>query len=330
MADAHKKERITQLHRIHLIDDEIRRGNFPSAGKLAKILGVSERTVNRDLDVLRDYYSAPLEYTAEKRGWFYTEKNFFIKYVQIGEDELFSLALFDHLLLQYRNTPLEKSLKSVFKKITGSLPDKVSVDSSFLSDDVTYIPDALPKIDSGIFEKIFLALRTKSGLEFDYRPLQKSTFMKRRIEPYHVICQRGNWYVIGRDRLKNDIRIFSLSRMINLKTTEKHFDIPESFNTKDYIDEAMGVWLSSREKKQVRLLFSAEIGTFAAEHLWHEKQKLVRNTDGSVEVSFETTQLPEVKRWVLGQGSTVKVLKPAELINEVRKEIKKMGEMYGK
>lgn len=94
MADAHKKERITQLHRIHLIDDEIRRGNFPSAGKLAKILGVSERTVNRDLDVLRDYYSAPLEYTAEKRGWFYTEKNFFIKYVQIGEGELFSLALF--------------------------------------------------------------------------------------------------------------------------------------------------------------------------------------------------------------------------------------------
>lgn len=92
----------------------------------------------------------------------------------------------------------------------------------------------------------------------------------------------------------------------------------------------MGMWLSSREKKQVRLLFSAEIGTFAAEHLWHEKQKLVRNTDGSVEVSFETTQLPEVKRWVLGQGSTVKVLKPAELINEVRKEIKKMGEMYGK
>lgn len=280
--------------------------------------------------MLRDYYRAPLEYSAERRGWFYTEKNFFIKYVQLGEGELFSLALFDHLLLQYKNTPLEKNLKSVFKKITRSLPDKVSVDSSFLSDDVTYIPDALPKIKSEIFDKVFSALRTLSMIEFDYRPLQKSTFMKRSLEPYHVICQRGNWYVIGKDILKNDIRIFSFSRMENLKIAEKHFKIPEDFNPKNYVDGTMGVWLSSREKKLVRLLFSAEIGTFAAEHVWHENQKLVRNDDGSVEVSFETTQLPEVKRWVLGQGSTVKVLEPDELIDEVKKEIEKMREMYEK
>lgn len=280
--------------------------------------------------MLRDYYRAPLEYSAEKRGWFYTEKNFFIKYVQLDEGELFSLALFDHLLLQYKNTPLEKSLRSIFKKITGSLPDKVSVDSSFLSDDVTYIPDALPKINPDIFEKIFSGLRTKSELEFGYRPLQKSTFMKRSLEPYHVICQRGNWYVIGRDSLKSGIRIFSFSRMENLRITERHFEIPESFNPKDYVDGTMGVWLSSRKKERVRLLFCAEIGTFAAEHVWHENQKLVRNDDGSVEVSFETTQLPEVKRWVLGQGSTVKVLEPDELIDEVKKEIEKMREMYEK
>lgn len=279
---------------------------------------------------MRGYYNAPLEYSAEKRGWFYTEPNFFIKYVPLGEGELFSLALFDQLLLQYKNTPLEQNLKSVFKKITESLPEKIFVDSTFLSDDVTYIPDALPKINPKNFEKIFNALRTKSMLSFNYCPLQKSTFMQRKLEPYHVVCQRGNWYVLGKDNLKGDIRIFSFARMENVKITSEHFEVPADFDVRKYVDSQMGVWLSSHEERKVRLLFSTQIGTFAAEHIWNENQKVVRNTDGSVEVSFRTTQLPEVKRLVLGQGSTVKVLEPENLVTEVKEEIAKMAEMYGK
>ena len=45
-------------------------------------------------------------------------------------------------------------------------------------------------------------------------------------------------------------------------------------------------------------------------------------------MSFSTTQTEEIKRFVLGQGSTVKVLEPLNLVEEVREEIKKMREMY--
>lgn len=45
-------------------------------------------------------------------------------------------------------------------------------------------------------------------------------------------------------------------------------------------------------------------------------------------VSFETTQLPEVKRWVLGQGKTVKVLGPEELYDEIVNEAKNILEIY--
>ena len=56
------KEKIVLMHRISQIDDIIRRGTYPSASQLAKELGVSLRTINRDLDVIRGYYYAPLEY----------------------------------------------------------------------------------------------------------------------------------------------------------------------------------------------------------------------------------------------------------------------------
>lgn len=90
----------------------------------------------------------------------------------------------------------------------------------------------------------------------------------------------------------------------------------------------MGVWLSAKTNYKVRLLFSAEIGTFAAEHIWHENQKVTQNEDGSVEVSFETTQQPEVKRLVLGQGKTVKVLEPQELVEQIREELDSIKKLY--
>ena len=61
-----------ELLRLHRIDNIIREGEYPSAKKLAEELEVSVRTINRDLDFLRDQYMAPLEYDPQKRGWFYT------------------------------------------------------------------------------------------------------------------------------------------------------------------------------------------------------------------------------------------------------------------
>ena len=317
-----------ELLRLHRIDNIIREGEYPSAKKLAEELEVSVRTINRDLDFLRDQYMAPLEYDPQKRGWFYTQKDFFIKYISLKEGEFFSLALMDSLLNQYKNTPLENQLRNIFKKITSSLPQEIIIDSQFLSQDVTFISDALAKIDSHTFDLILACLRNHNILNFEYQPLQKTTQLARSIDPYHLVCQRGNWYVIGYDHFKDDVRIFSLSRIKNAETSGIHFIKPENFDISNYIDSTMGVWLSSKTKLCVRLLFDSSIGTFAAEHIWHEDKTVFTNDDGSVEVSFETTQLPEVKRWVLGQGSTVKVLEPVELIKDIQEEIKKIEKLY--
>ena len=322
------KEKKVLARRINQIDDIIRRGTYPSAAQIAKEVDVSLRTINRDLDNMRDFYYAPLAYDPVKKGWYYTDPNYFIKYIQFEEGELFSLALLDTLLLQYKNTPLEKNLRSVFEKIRTSLPDTVSIDSRFLDDSVTYIPDALAPINKDVFDTVFSAVNKKLTLTFDYKPLQKTTYMERKLDPYHIICQRGNWYVIGQCHLKNEVRIFNFSRMENVQITKEHFKVPATFNAKDYVDKTMGVWLSAKTKYNVRLLFSSEIGTFAAEHIWHEGQIVKQNDDGSVEVSFETTQLPEVKRLVLGQGKTVKVLEPVELVEQIRDEINMIQSLY--
>jgi len=317
-----------QRYRLLQIDEEIRNGRFPNSTSLAKKIEVSSRTIQRDIEYMKDMYNAPIEYDYQKNGYYYTELSFYIKSVPLSEGELFSVALFDQLLEQYRNTPLENDLRSVFKKIEMSLPNNITFDSSFLQSQTTFIPDQIGMINPQNFETVFSALKNRHVLKFKYRPLQKTTWMEREINPLHAVCQKGNWYILGFCHDKQDIRVFNFSRMKDVVETKETFDFPSNFAPEKYFDKEIGIWLSATQKYTVELLISAEIGTFALERSWNKNQKIEQRDDGSVWVSFETTQLPEVKRWVLGQGKTVKVLNPPELIEQVREEVTAVLRMY--
>lgn len=319
-----------RLRRLNQIDYAIRSGTYPNCTSLAKTFKVNSRTILRDIALLQDEYAAPIAFNAQKNGYYYTDPDFYFKSFRLTEGELFSLALFDRLLEQYRNTPLEESLRTVFAKIASSLPETVTFDSQFLKAHTTFISDAAALIATETFQTVFSALKNHHTLSFEYRPLQKTTYLSRSLDPYHAVCQKGNWYVIGFCHDKNEVRIFSFSRMQKATETTSRFTLPENFKPQDYFDKELGVWLSAKNRFTVELLAAAEIGTYAMETKWNDAQEIHRNDDGTVRVRFETTQLPEVKRWVLGQGATVRVLQPPQLIEEIKAETKKILQIYEK
>jgi predicted DNA-binding transcriptional regulator YafY len=324
---AHEEK--VRINRILKIDEAIRSGSYPSITSLARKVEVTTRTIERDIEYLRDIYQAPIEYDRQRRGYYYAEPNFFIKSVVLTEGELFSIVLFDRLLEQYDNTPLAENLRRIFDKIVRSMPDKVTVETSVFGSQVSIISEHQGQIDAEVFECIFAALKTRQTVGFDYRPLQKTTYMRRTVDPYHAICQRGNWYFIGHCHDKNEPRMFSFSRAKKAVLTGKHFVPPADFKAEEYFDKEMGVFASSRTPYMVELLIDNEIGTFALERQWHNSQTVEQREDGSVYVKFTTTQMPEVLRWVLGQGHTVKALGPAELVEQVKGEVEKVRGMYG-
>ena len=315
--------------RIIEIDRLLQTGEWYTAKEISeKIEGgsYSPRTIQRDIDYMRDTLNAPIE--SDTRGYRYTEPNFFVKSIPLTEGEAFSVAILNPLLEQYRNTPLENQLRSVFKKIVACLPNHVTVDASFLNSKITFIPDRSEKIDTESFKTVLDSLKKSFTLSFEYRPLQKSTYMERKIDPYHVVCQRGNWYVIGKCHDKNDVRIFSIGRMKNPLITNKKFTVSKDFKPSDYFDSEMGVWLSDKTPFTVELLFSKEIATYAQNRVWHSEQVVEERNDGGVYVKFQTTQKQEVLRWVLGQGHTVKVLGSQELVDDVKKELERTRSLY--
>jgi predicted DNA-binding transcriptional regulator YafY len=153
-------------------------------------------------------------------------------------------------------------------------------------------------------------------------------YKKRTLDPFHAICQRGHWYIIARRDDDPELHIYSFSRIRNARLTGRNYTIPEDFRPHDYFDREMGVFVTDRIPYTFEFIIDKEIQTYALERQFHETQKVKQLEDGSVMVQFTTTQIEEVKRWVMGQGATVRVVSPPELITRIKDEISKMKKMY--
>ena len=52
----------SKFHHILLIDEEVRSGRFPSSKAIARKLELSDRTIRRNIEFMRDVLGAPIEY----------------------------------------------------------------------------------------------------------------------------------------------------------------------------------------------------------------------------------------------------------------------------
>ncbi|MBQ0001954.1 MAG: WYL domain-containing transcriptional regulator [Treponema sp.] len=325
---AKKKLREDKVKSLRLLKLErlIKDLNYPNTTRLCKELEVSRATIMRDIAFLQDQYKAPLEFDQKHNGYHFTDNTFFVKREMLSEGELLTVATMLPLMDQYKNTPLESSFKSIYSKLTDMLPKEVNVDSSFIND-VQFISDPLPKINVNIFNSIFTAIRQKKSIEFSYRSISATEYTKRQFDPYKVICQKGNWYVIGYCYKHEKFMVYSLSRMKKLSIL-KTFIYRKDYEKFIHIDPNFGVWNNEEKPQKIELEFSKDVNTYILERSWHKNQVCTQNPDGSVYLSFISNQTQELEHWIMSFGSKVKVISPESLKNSVHSELKKALKNY--
>lgn len=325
MADREDKVRTLRLFQVA---EFIKTNYYPNVPKLCKEFSVSRSTMMRDIEFLQTRYNAPIEYDYINRGYYYTDPTYTIQSIMLSEGELFTVATIMPLMEQYKNTPLESTFKSIMTKMIEMLPNKVEVDTTFSSRDVQFIKDPLPEISETTFNSVFEAIRTSRTLEFNYRSISKQTYTRRQFDPYKVLCQKGNWYVIGYCYLHERINVYSLSRMKDVEITKEKFEVRPDFVLEKFIDPDFGIWHNDEKPKKIELVFNSSINTYILERTWHVNQKCKQEKDGSVYLSFMSNQLQETLHWVMSFGSKVQVLNPPELIEMVKEEIKGLKKLY--
>lgn len=91
----------------------------------------------------------------------------------------------------------------------------VKLEAQGVAVDVASLPPIEPRLSGGeaAFGPLVRAVSRRQAVAFDYRSAGGGPATTRRLEPWGVVSRRGHWYVVGRDRDRDDVRVFRLSRI---------------------------------------------------------------------------------------------------------------------
>jgi len=320
-----------QLQRLIFIDRMIREGmqsgKLANCATIAAAYEVSTKSIMRDIDYLKNQGGAPIEYVRRYHGFRYTEESYQLPALQISESDLFALSLARKTMRQYENTPIYQKLVTVFKKIEESLPERVSVDPAWVDERMSVVPESRTAIAPAVWENVAEGLRQCRRLEIHYLKPGTDTAEIRLVDPYHSVSFQGEWYLIGHCHRRRELRTFAISRIRAVRPTTATFTIPADFSAEQFSGRQFGIFRGAGDYR-VELLFSPQNRPYVEEREWHREQQVDRGKDGTLKLSFTTTHLFEVQRWVLSWGSGVKVLAPPELAGNVREELRKALQAY--
>jgi len=133
----------------------------------------------------------------------------------------------------------------------------------------------------------------------------------RCIEPYFVIFQWTAWYVFGYCTTRQDWRLFKLTRLWNLKLSDKHYTLREippekrDFNAHLTDDKKLTALFDPSVKYQLIEAYGLECYT--------------ETEDGLLYLEIGYTNREFTISWLLGFGSRVRVLEPADIARDIQK-----------
>jgi len=315
-----------QFNRLLELDRQIRDGKYPNCLTFSVDWEVSQKTVQRDIEYLRDTLGAPIEYHREKRGFFYTDANWFLPSLSMSEGDLFYLLLASKVLEQYRGTPVAAHVERIFGKVASLLPDKLALKPELVFTRFSFTSPPSGPVHEDIWTTLVRGLLHQQSVEIAYRRLEAHESGSRTIDPYHIANLQGEWYVFAWCHTRQMVLQFAMSRIGEAVLTKTPFEIQSGFDRKKLASGTFARFTpATGDKAQtVSLLFDKTIAPQILEKQWGPGQRARRRKNGDIELSFQATGLLEVQRWVLAWGRQVRVLAPRELKRMVREEIRFM------
>jgi predicted DNA-binding transcriptional regulator YafY len=184
---------------------------------LARRLGVSERTVRRDVDRLREL-GYPVRAVKGPEGGYRLEAGSELPPLLFDDDQAVALAV---ALRSAAGTGagIEESAARALASVRQVLPSRLRqrVDSLEISAVESGARGTDPQADTEVLLALSAAIRSGEEVRFDYesaaRPDDADLRPPRRVQPHHLVARHRRWYLIGWNPERGDWRIYRADRM---------------------------------------------------------------------------------------------------------------------
>lgn len=315
-----------RIERLILIDQLIRGRGYPNVPSLVGRLEVSDRTVYRDLEYLRDRLSAPIEFDTEKNGYYYTEESYYLPAIPLTEGELFYFLIARRIIDSYHGTPLHQIFEDIYRKVAELLPKQIQVGAESLQSRFSSFEVPHTAIDKEIWHWLFKALSTRKEAIIRYRGAGYTEPVVRTVRIYHTAYYKGEWYFIAHSCELGELRTYAFSRVERVSITKISYRIPEEFDYREYFKDSFGIF-KAETPMEVSLLFNHQAAPYIRERIWHADQ-IIEEAENGVRLEIPASHDYELKRWILSWGYQCRVLEPDSLRDEIAEEIDAMRAAY--
>ncbi|MDR4950370.1 helix-turn-helix transcriptional regulator [Neobacillus cucumis] len=315
---------MNKTDRLLAIVLELQRKEVVRAEDLATLFETSVRTIYRDIQALSE---AGVPIIGAPGTGYSLMKGYFLPPISFTVPEAVSLLIGTDFIEQRFDDDYRIKAQGARGKIEAILPESVRNETSRVRKAIRLlISDKQVKQskEKEYLEKIRRAIIDERKISFHYaKRLADSDGNRhsfRTVAPYGLVLVQGSWMLVARCDLRQDIRHFRLSRMMELIDLGERFELPTHFNLREYTPP-------DDRHLLVRLLFNHDIADKVKESNNHYIEDMEEHQDG-LHVILRVRQLEELLQWVLGWGAAAIVLEPESLRNRIREEAQKMFKRY--
>ena len=279
------------------------------AKELAEHLGVSKRTVFRDINAL-SLAGIPVYTSSGNGGGIGLLEEFVLNKSVLNEREQNEILSALHGLSTVKTEETGQVLQKLSSFFNKSYPNWIEVD--FASRGDCFFTD----IKTAIFEK--------RVVEFDYYNSYGEK-RHRRVEPIQLWFNSKAWYFKGFCLTKQGVRLYKLSRIVNHIITEETFterDLPD-------VNEDLNTGMQERyANTAVKLVMKIAPELAYRVYDYYREEDIIKNDDGS----FIVTQIePEdngLYGFILSFGEYAEVLEPEHIRNIIKDKAFDIAKKY--
>lgn len=259
---------------------------FWSGEKLAGRLEVSERTLRRDIERLRDL-GYPVRSTRGTDGGYQLAAGGAMPPLVVDEDEAIALVVaLGGSASVYAGTLAESSL-SALAKVMQVLPARLRHRAESLRTATVESPfSQAPEVEAGVLATVAQTIRDHERLRFSYTArggAEPGQSRERYVEPHQLVTVGRRWYLLAFDVERDDWRSFRLDRLSDpagskwtfrprevpggdaaayvragLSRGERHRVVVEVEASREHVEGRIGPWSRVLEERDGRCLLEIE------------------------------------------------------------------------
>ena len=190
------------------------------AQELADRFEVSVRTIYRDMEAINQA-GIPVRSTSGVGGGFEIMEQYKLDRTVFSTDDLSAILMgLSSLSGMMRGDELVNALAKVRSFIPADRAKSIELRANQIYIDLS--PWIGNRNVQPYLERIKTALQQSRLLSFDYAD-RYGTKIARIAEPYQLVLKSSHWYLQGYCHIRNDFRLFRLSRMSNLRIEKETF-----------------------------------------------------------------------------------------------------------